>query len=229
MMKFVSGAIVAGAMMLSTAASAATVVYSSNVIAPKTTNYNDVLSIPQFDPALGTLQSIKVTLFGNLKGFVRFESLDATATTVTTNLTASLTLTRPDGSTIVVTIPAFSDTRTVAAFDGTLDFDGASGFTSPELIASSSNFVTLVSAADLALFTGPGILNGPLLAAGISSASGAGNLVTQFSTEAGGYASVEYTYAAVPEAGTWALMLSGFGLVGYSMRRRSVKFAPLAA
>jgi hypothetical protein len=219
-MKFIPSLIVAGAMALSTAASAATVVYNSNVITPKTTDYSDALSIPKFDPALGALQSIKVTLFGNLEGFVRFESLDASATTVTTNLTATLTLTRPDNTTIVVTIPAFSETRNVAAYDGVTDFAGPSGFTSPDIIASSSNFVTLTSATDLALFTGPGVLNGPLLAAGVSSATGAGNLITQFHTEAGGYASVEYTYAAVPEAATWALMLSGFGLVGIALRRR---------
>ncbi len=30
-----------------------------------------------------------------------------------------------------------------------------------------------------------------------------------------------YTTGAVPEPGTWALMILGFGLVGYAMRRRS--------
>lgn len=32
--------------------------------------------------------------------------------------------------------------------------------------------------------------------------------------------------APVPEPSTWALMLAGFGAVGYSLRRRTVKFAP---
>lgn len=31
--------------------------------------------------------------------------------------------------------------------------------------------------------------------------------------------------SAVPEPSTWALMLAGFGMVGYSLRRRSVKVA----
>jgi hypothetical protein len=72
------------------------------------------------------------------------------------------------------------------------------------------------------LFTGFGNLNGPLLAAGLSTASGAGNLVTEFQTEAGGYASVEYTYfnRGVPEPATWALMMSGMGMVGTALRRR---------
>jgi hypothetical protein len=37
---------------------------------------------------------------------------------------------------------------------------------------------------------------------------------------------VSWTAAAVPEPGTWALMILGFGIVGYAMRRRpSVRFA----
>lgn len=33
------------------------------------------------------------------------------------------------------------------------------------------------------------------------------------------------TAAAVPESATWAMMIAGFGLVGYSLRRRSTKLA----
>ncbi|WP_294198354.1 FxDxF family PEP-CTERM protein [uncultured Sphingomonas sp.] len=37
---------------------------------------------------------------------------------------------------------------------------------------------------------------------------------------------VSWTSSAVPEPGTWALMILGFGVVGYAMRRRtSVRFA----
>ena len=39
----------------------------------------------------------------------------------------------------------------------------------------------------------------------------------------GGQASFEP--AAVPEPATWALMLAGFGMVGYAMRRRRIAFA----
>lgn len=34
--------------------------------------------------------------------------------------------------------------------------------------------------------------------------------------------------AAVPEPGTWALLLAGFGMVGYSMRRRNQAFPQIA-
>lgn len=44
---------------------------------------------------------------------------------------------------------------------------------------------------------------------------------------AGAYGgNVTFTAAAVPEPATWALMILGFGVVGYSLRRRpSVRFA----
>jgi hypothetical protein len=35
------------------------------------------------------------------------------------------------------------------------------------------------------------------------------------------------TAAAVPEPATWALMLMGFGAVGYSMRRRGATARPM--
>jgi hypothetical protein len=51
-----------------------------------------------------------------------------------------------------------------------------------------------------------------------------GNSVSQFSTTPGGDPndySGSFAFTAVPEPGTWAMMLLGFGAVGYSMRRRS--------
>lgn len=224
-MTFFKAFAVASALTLGTvsAADAATVLYTSNVQATQTTNYATSLGLQKFNPALGTLQSVKVTLFGNLSGSLRFESFDASPSTIVTNLSASLTLTRPDNSTLIVTIPAFSQTFNVAAFDGTFDWGGTSGFTSAAINASSSNAVVLTGATDLALFTGLGSLNSPLRAQGTSSATGSGNLVTQFTTKAGGYATVEYTFAAVPEPASWALMLGGFGLIGVALRRRSAE------
>lgn len=39
---------------------------------------------------------------------------------------------------------------------------------------------------------------------------------------------VSQAAAAVPEPATWAMLIVGFGIVGYAMRRRSVRFAPMA-
>lgn len=50
-----------------------------------------------------------------------------------------------------------------------------------------------------------------------------------FGTPLGGanyqYASINYVFTAVPEAATWAMLITGFGLVGTTLRRRNTATA----
>lgn len=51
-------------------------------------------------------------------------------------------------------------------------------------------------------------------------------LVINGNSQGGGSYTANVTFAAVPEPATWALMILGFGVVGYALRRRpSVRFA----
>lgn len=191
-------------------------------IPAQTTNWNEMANLQKFDTNLGTLVAIKLTLLGSVAGEARFESLDAAPTTVTTNLSATLTLFRPDMTTLVVALPAASTMDMVTAFDGMSDFGGTSGRTYTDLQAVDSNMATLgppVSMSDEALFAAPGggMLNLPVTAIGTSNASGAGNLLVQFNTMAGARATIEYTYK-VPEPATLALLLIG-GPVLFRRRR----------
>ena len=92
----------AGGLTLSMTASAQQTqrVCHSNVVVLQNTDWNATVSIPKFDPNLGTLQSIQFTLTGNSAGSARAESLDAQASTVTLTFRNTLTLTRPDLSVI---------------------------------------------------------------------------------------------------------------------------------
>src|SRR5436309_2538525 len=108
--------------------SADTITYNSETTPPvstvpdTTTNFSFHILFPLFDSAMGTLNSVSITLFGDVLGTARFESLDGSPATVTTDLRATLTLTRPDTSTIVVTVPDFNTITNVTAFDGIIDF-----------------------------------------------------------------------------------------------------------
>lgn len=62
--------------------------------------------------------------------------------------------------------------------------------------------------------------------AGVPSIANPQKLVINGTSQGGGSYTANVTFAAVPEPATWALMILGFGVVGYAMRRRpSVRFS----
>jgi hypothetical protein len=147
------------------------------------TNWSDSLVIPKFDPALGTLISVRWTVSGNIEGSAAFESLDASDTTIMTALSATISLTRPDASPLQVIIPVAMNMDLASAFDGTIDFGGTSGKSYPTLSASDSGNSSTNAAADLALFSAGFIgetIALPVTAVGSSTASGAGNRMSAF-------------------------------------------------
>jgi len=167
----------------------------SDSIPVTNTNWALTVSLPKFDPALGTLQTIALTLDGHIEGQAAVESTDASPTQITTQFQANLTLARPDMSIIAVVIPQITNIVDLTAFDGTIDFAGTSGHTFPGLMQNSQQTVTSPPPrSDLALFTGTGNIVLPVTAVGTSVATGSGNVVTQFATRASAVVTVVYTY-----------------------------------
>ena len=202
-----------------------TLTFSQNRAAGPT-NWNDVLGLGMFDTNLGTLTSIRFDLTGLVRGTGSAENLDAGASDVTLTLASTLTLYRPDASTLVVSNPLFNRQLALGAFDGAIDFAGASGGSTGPRTSTAQNDFTSSSASDFALFSaaGGGLINLGLGAVGASTASGSGNLVTQFQTEAAGHVRVTYEYvSAVPEPETYVMLLTGLALAGVMARRKSAK------
>ena len=180
------------------AAQAATISYSDSC-SMSFTNWTNTMDVPKFDPSLGTLTGIKFHLAGRAEGNVRFESLDAQPATVTCWSQATVTLSRPDYTPIVVTLPIANTVDNVSAFDGVIDFGGTSGRTYLGLNSQDADSVdSPPPLSDLVLFTGPGMISLPIRAVGASHATGAGNLITQFETWAASYMTITYTYEPTP-------------------------------
>ncbi|MBN1504214.1 MAG: choice-of-anchor E domain-containing protein [Candidatus Eisenbacteria bacterium] len=158
------------------------------------TNWNTTMSFPKFTGECECLQSICFQLCGHVEGTAKFESMDAAPTTVTMNLQSTITLMRPDMSTLVVVIPLANTSDNVTEFDGVIDFGGTSGKTYSGLTGDATDSECTVAPADFALFCGTGNIDLPITAIGTSNGSGAGNLILQFATSASANATVTYTY-----------------------------------
>lgn len=179
------------------------------------------ITVPKFNPALGTLNTIVFSMTGFVGGTAKVENTSPSSGADTKlTLASGLTLTRPGGGpALVVATPIVINTFSAAPFDGVVDFAGPSGVTILGLLGSKFNRFNYDSAADKALFTGAGTIDLPLSAVGASRATGGGSTISLFDTEARGEVTVTYRYssAAVPEPRVYgavgALLCAGFALL----------------
>ena len=175
------------------------------MISDTTTNWFRELAVNQFDPSLGMLTKVTFTAAGSLTSLIRFESLDAAPTTITSMVSGTIELRQPTGGTgqppvgtpfLTTNIAQSAGSRMVTAFDGAIDFGGTSGFTpTTPVTGSASSMVMLTDPAnDLSAYMGTGTVAVRADARATSTASGAGNLITQVNTTASATITVTYTY-----------------------------------
>ena len=207
------------------AANAATVTYTDTTEmlseASATTNWDKTLELPDFDTSLGTLTGVQLTYFGEIQGDAKVESLDMTAAMVTVNLSAELSFTL-QGDLRKVLIPTISESVSLTPFDGTIDYAGGSGNDFGKLATSESESGPLF-ASNFGQYT-DGVMNVfEVNAAAASSATGSGNIVSQFGSRALARVRIVYTYEPTPVVNVATpshLALLGLGLIGVAGVRR---------
>jgi collagen type I/II/III/V/XI/XXIV/XXVII alpha len=168
-------------------------------ISDSTTGWTDDLSVAKFNPTLGTLTAVNISLTGNEDATIGAANLDASSATVDATETATLTLALPGPTATVAAAPSVTDSMSLAAYDGTQDFYGASGRLDQGLTATANGSLELYLSADLAAFTGSGTITLPLSAVGVSNLTGPGNLLTELLDQAGASVSISYTYTPATE------------------------------
>ena len=204
-------------------ASAAVVSFSDEF--SSTTNWGpENLEVSSFDSSLGTLTSVKLSLYGKLSTLGKIESLDNAPATVTSQVSGTVNGAGPVGANVAVALAGSVDTN-VGPFDGSLDFGGTSGVSDIVVMDDDTAVFLYAMPLDLAAFTDQGILTYVFSATAISSASGAGNLFSQFQTSGLGRVTVEYTYdrpTSVPAPaalGLLGLAVAGMGFAGRRARK----------
>lgn len=172
-------------------------------VARQRTEIDADATVPQFDGALGTLLEVTVPVQSvHLDTDSSFENVAATPVTFAEQMSHSVTFTSPAGlaspapvSGTLVRIP----TQVLAAFDGTLDYVGASAVTQPSVaLDDTAAPVSSTDPAVLAAFTGSGTM--PFhVATSISETftGGGGNVQAVINTWAAATVQVCYRYQPV--------------------------------
>lgn len=179
--------------------------------------WNETVSVPKYNvPAhLGTLTKVTFTLTGVTTGDVLLENFSLNPVTANYSAFGTMTLQRPDTSTIVISTPTTAGSVALGPNDGTPDFAGTAGTTITGSGSSASETVTLTSGSDLALFTGAGTIDLPIL--GDGSLSVTSGVIGLYSAAGTATVLVAYEYAPVPEPevyGAVGALLCG-GLIAY--------------
>ncbi|MCA8979939.1 MAG: choice-of-anchor E domain-containing protein [Planctomycetes bacterium] len=159
-----------------------------------TTNWQQQVTVPQFDPSLGTLISVDITLSGAISGSASAENTSPSPGMLDFLYQAEIELLTGGGS-LIITTPQLAIQDNVTGFDGTIDFGGTSGVTHGGLSVADSESANAPTDIALGGFIGVGNISFDVEARGISTAAGPGNVVSQFLTSAEATVDVCYNYA----------------------------------
>jgi hypothetical protein len=158
-------------------------------VANQPTNWDSWVALRRFDRALGTLQSISVEIVGQVDGLVRVENLDGAASVAVLSFRGEVRAMRPDQSPICMVAPIAEFLDVLSPYDGLRDFAGTSGVTHTGIQAvMKAALYMLTPTDDFDLFSGPygdpGEIFLPVMARGLSTMTGSGNVLCQFSQTA---------------------------------------------
>ena len=175
-------------------AEAAGVVKHCKAFAEQFTVWNATASLPKWDPANGTLTTVKVTVKTSITQDFRYENLAPGVNSVSVTGDSSVRATLPNGSFVTATTTA-NKNDTLPAYDNVTDYVGASGRTYVNVVtsgnAANSNYTPVSD------FQGPGgsTVSIPVRASGpFTVDADIANVAAQVITKAQAEVCVEYTY-----------------------------------
>lgn len=186
------------------------------------TNWNQFVTIPKFDPTLGTLTLVTVKISANFEASILAENTGPSPSNI--NAVATVTVTPSPSPPVLWNLGPMAGGLASAAFvtanDGTMDFTGtdtASFGTNGTLMVTRS----FNNPGDLGHFTAGFIGdNWSVNATGtgfVSVTSDSGNVHSQGQSKAG--MQVDVTYHYIPEPATLTFLTLGLGVMARRRRR----------
>jgi hypothetical protein len=168
------------------------------------TDWAQTQTVAQFDPSLGTLQSVEIINTAAMDSAIQVKSLNPMASTVGGTVKGTVTLQAAGAQPLTVNL-ASSEQAPVAASDGVMSFSGPGFHDFGDQASSDSATLTLTAGQnDLSAFVGKGTVNLQESASALWEGSGSGTLLTLVNTQASAGVRVIYNYQQAPGS------LSGF-------------------
>ncbi len=165
------------------------------------TGASRVASFAQFDPNLGTLTGISLTLGVDVMAAAAIENYAPVTSRFSLSFSGLVSVQTPNGTIMLEGEARPSTTVTLGAYDGIADFLGQSGTfvggVSLETLASG-NFTP--TGADLAAFLGTGTVDLTVLSKGSTVQEGPANFLAAVMTDAGARIGLQYEF--IPGPGT---------------------------
>lgn len=203
---------------------AETITYSNTVPLSALTGEGQIkswyhpISIPQFDPLLGQLQSVRFQLAIMSNGNLGIENPTDASLQATGSLAVLVRWSGPNFEYLVESGAYVSVGASLAPYDGITDYSGTSGTTFRNLTTGGTAKEEWSFASRLETFTGTGILSLPVAAYDRSWAIWPSLYQTEL--QAGAVGTVSYFYMPIPEPTTVALLAIGIAALLYSWRRQ---------
>lgn len=191
------------------------------VAIPQTsTPWTQLVQIPSFDTTLGALNQVRLEYTGEIWQSVGAENQNAVSSTYDLNSSITFALGKQGGPSLLNTTSiTLAQSGSLAAFDQTIDFAGASG------VAFDQHLSTGVFYSDPMLtdYLGSGSISFFVSATGAATLIAPANVATFQSSSAAGNFRVLYGFTAIPEPSTYAAILGVVTLGFVTIRRRQVR------
>jgi hypothetical protein len=217
-MKQLTSLLAAGALLVTCATSSLATtlgpITTSTPIPFTLTDWTGTLLFPQFNPSLGTLNSVQLDLSASMRTTLTVQNLGGLASSGTAKTELQVTVQDAGNNLIVPEIDLLGPN-----FAYTLPPGGS--VTSPLLTKSGTSSDLYTLAAILAEFTGVGniSLSGSTFTQTLLANTG-GNTVASQVTDASLTGTVTYTYTEIPEPSTFALLSLGLAALPILRRKR---------